>query len=281
MITEEQRQDRKNYIGGSDIAVILGLSPYKTPYQLYLEKKGHAEPEPETPYQYWGTRLEPILREEFEKRNFVSIEEPKDTKCHPLYPFLRGNLDGWIREWDEIFEAKTTLAYNRDKWGEDGSKIIPPEYIVQVAFYCSIMNCPTAHIAVLIGGNDYRELIYKRDEDLENKIIDEACKFWQSLQDNTPPNPTNVTDLKLRFPQEKSEKKLQINNEISNLLTSLSEIKDEIKYFQEMEEKTKFNVLNFMQDAEVLVDENGTYLASWKANKKGTRTFLIKGKNNE
>ena len=74
MITEQQRNERNQGIGGSDMPVILGLSSYKTPYQLYLEKTGQFKSEQEqNQFQYWGEQLEGVIRDEFAKRNNTSL----------------------------------------------------------------------------------------------------------------------------------------------------------------------------------------------------------------
>src|SRR6185312_1484725 len=105
MITEEQRLARRNSIGGSDMSIILGLSSYKTPYQLYCEKKGIIDNSSEqTQLQYWGNQLEVLIRKEFRKRNRVKVTTPKEVIIHPFYSFLRGNLDGFIPKWNAVFE---------------------------------------------------------------------------------------------------------------------------------------------------------------------------------
>jgi putative phage-type endonuclease len=277
MITEQQREERKLGIGGSDMPIILGLSSYKTPYQLYLEKTGEVENNGEmTPFQYWGHQLEGVIRDEFAKRNNVVIETP-DSLVHPFHDFLRGNVDGFIPEWNAVLEVKCSAGFMAHEWGEDGSDVIPMQYLVQVAHYCAVMNADCTYIAVLIGGNDYREFKYTRDFDLESKIIDAAKKFWECVQTRTPPEPINQVDLKLMYPKHDPEKTKTIAPEVAEQLTTLVDTRFKIKQLSEVEEKYKFNIMQFMQDAEVLVNLNNEPLVSWKANKRGTRTFLMKG----
>ncbi len=277
MITDKQRVERNLGIGGSDMPIILGLSSYKTPYQLYLEKTGLIEVNnEETPVQYWGNRLEAIVREEFALRNNVKVETP-DTVVHPFHDYLRGNVDGYIPEWNSILEVKCSSQFMAYEWGEDGSDVIPMQYLVQVAHYCAVMNADSAYIAVLIGGNDYREFKYKRDLELESIVIDAAKEFWDCVQNKKAPAPIKQIDLKLMYPKHDPEKMVSVNNDISEQLTKLTETKFKIKELNEIEEKFKFNIMQFMQDAECLVDESGKPVVSWKANKKGSRTFLLKG----
>jgi putative phage-type endonuclease len=277
MITEQQRKERLLGIGGSDMPIIMGLSSYKTPYQLYLEKIGEAETSNEmTNPQYWGSKLEGIIRDEFAERNKVTVETP-ETIVHPFSDFLRANIDGYIPEWNAILEVKCASSFMAHEWGEDGSDVIPMQYLVQVAHYCAVTNADCAYIAVLIGGNDYREFKYIRDMDIERKVIDEATKFWQRVQDRNPPDAVNQVDLRLMFPKHDPEKTKTIDTPVAEQLTQLSETRFKIKALTEVEEKYRFNIMQFMQDAECLVDGQGKPIISWKANKRGTRTFLMKG----
>ena len=277
MITEEQKIARKNGIGGSDMPIILGLSTYKTPYQLYCEKKGIIQPDTEeSNFQYWGNQLEPVIRKEFAKRNHVKVLTPKETITHPFYDFLRGNIDGYIPKWNSIFEAKCSHAFMAKNWGDSGCDVIPMEYLVQVAFYCCITNSDSAHIAVLIGGNEYREFKYSRDLDLENNIINSAANFWHAIQNDMAPPATAMIDLKIMHPSSTNGKKKLTNDETSGMLCSYKEIKEKIKQLEDQANKDKIKILTYMEDAECLMDDTGNYLATWKSNKNGARAFLIK-----
>lgn len=278
MITDIQREERKLGIGGSDMPIILGLSTYKTPYQLYLEKIGEIDSSfEETELQYWGHQLEPLIVQEFMKRNNVKVVESPDSYVHPFHEFLRGNLDGFIPEWNAVLEVKCSNQFMAKEWGDIGSDVIPMQYLVQVAHYCAVTNADCAYIAVLIGGHDYREFKYTRDKELEAIVIDAAKNFWECVQNRTPPEAVNQIDLKLMFPQHAPEKVVPITPDIEKELTELANVKLTIKQASELEDKYKFTVMRFMKDAECLTDSTGRPIVSWKANKRGTRTFLMKG----
>jgi putative phage-type endonuclease len=277
MITEEQRQQRMLGIGGSDMPIILGLSRYKTPYQLYLEKKGIVSTGDEmTPVQYWGNRLEEVIRDEFSIRNKVKIETP-DTLIHPILNFMRANIDGYIVDWDSILEVKCSSQFMANEWGEDGSDAIPMAYLVQVAHYCSVKNANSAYIAVLIGGNDYRQYKYVRDFDLEKSIIESASAFWEAVQKDLPPPAVNQVDLKLMYPRHNQGKQINLSDDVYTHFNKLTEVKAKMKELQEIEEESRFKIMEHMKDGECLVDVTGRPLVTWKANKRGARTFLLKG----
>lgn len=294
MITEEQRIERRMGIGGSDLPIILGLSSYKTPYQLYLEKIGEIEPTfEETPVQEWGHALEPIIRIKFaEKHGFrlrAPVEDSKyaslsnlitydlESQSHPFHEFLKGNLDGFIPELNAIHEIKCSNQFMAYEWGEDGSDVIPMQYLVQVAHYCAVMNADCAYITVLIGGHDYREFKYVRDLELEITLIEAAKQFWERVTTRTPPDASKMIDLKLMHPNHTPKKSITINGNVSEQLTTLYNIRSQLKEFNGIEEQCKFNIMKYMEDSEFLTDGTGKEVISWKTNKRGSRTFLVKG----
>jgi putative phage-type endonuclease len=280
MITEEQRKLRRLGVGGSDISVILGLSSYKTPYQLYLEKAGLIEiSNEETPLQYWGNVLELTIRKEFAKRNKVRVTTPKETIQHPFFDYFFANVDGFIPKWNAVFEAKNSSQFMSSHWGENGTDIIPMQYLVQVAFYCSVLNAPCAYIAVLIGGNDYREFKYTRDLELESRILDSAKEFWNAVITNTPPAPINQMDIKIMYPKNSPNKACTIDAEISENVKELHSMRKKIKELESIEERNRVKILDYMKDSECLMDDSGKILATWKANSKGSRIFLVKQAN--
>lgn len=145
MTKEEWLQERKNGIGGSDAATIIGLNPYKTNIQLWEEKTGRREAIDisDKPYVQYGTYAEEHLRELF-KLDFpqyeVSHQENTIIK-HPKYPFLFASLDGQLvdKETGElgILEIKTTnilQSMQKEKWKDK----IPDNYYCQVLHYLNV-----------------------------------------------------------------------------------------------------------------------------------------------
>ncbi len=165
-------------IGGSDVSVIAGINPYKSAYQLWLEKTGQIEPaESENEYTHFGTVLEPVIRREFTERTGLKVRQKHMLLQSEEYPFMLANLDGVINLNGEmcIFEAKTASAYKLDEW-QSG---IPPEYMLQVQHYMAVTNTKKTYIAVLIGGNHFLYKLIERDNEIISKIIAMEKYFWE------------------------------------------------------------------------------------------------------
>ena len=94
---EEWLQLRKTGIGGSDAAVILGISPFKSTWELWNEKVKELQTLPEeTEAAYWGKLLEPVVREEFTARTGLRVYIEPYLLQHNQYSFMQANLDGFL-----------------------------------------------------------------------------------------------------------------------------------------------------------------------------------------
>ena len=165
-------------IGGSDVSVIAGINPYKSAYQLWLEKTGQTElAESENEYTHFGTVLEPVIRREFMERTGLKVRQKHMLLQSATYPFMLANLDGVINLNGEmcIFEAKTASAYKLDEW-QSG---IPPEYMLQVQHYMAVTDTKKAYIAALIGGNHFLYKLIERNNEIISKIIAMEKYFWE------------------------------------------------------------------------------------------------------
>jgi putative phage-type endonuclease len=164
--TKGQRHDewlafRTKGVGGSDMGTILGLNPYSTPYELWLEKTGRQQPEDIS--GKWaivkGNALEVELRRRFRALHpeYQVIDGIDISLVSKTYPLMHASLDGFI--YDEasdswgILEIKTANANRgRTDWHDDtGELIAPAYYVAQVTHYMAVTGYQGAYIAVLIG----------------------------------------------------------------------------------------------------------------------------------
>ena len=277
MLTEEQKQRRKEGLGASESAIIMGYSTYKTPYQLYLEKTGIVTAEDEqSEQQYWGNALESAIIKRFEEENHVEVTFP-DTVYHPDYPFIFANLDGWIAADHAVVEAKCVNSFQRGQWDMAATDGIPLAYLIQIAKQCAITNAIRGYCAVLVGGNEYQQFIYERDLPLEALIIQSDIEFWDKVQKRIEPDPINTTDCRLKFKDVKEGKTAIATFKISHTLADLANTKLKAKDLESREDMLKMAIMQFMGSAEYLMGQQEEILATWKANKKGTRVLNLKG----
>ena len=180
-------EERQRYIGGSDVAAIAGLSPYRTALDVYAEKKGLAAPFEGNEFTYWGKELEDVVARRY-ARDTGRLIEPAGFLVHPKHSFVAGHLDRQNTADRLVIEVKTAGMRQADRWGEEGTDEIPEEYLAQCAWYMLLTGYSHADVPVLIGGNDFRVYRIERDQELEGFLLDAAVKFWtENILKDQPP----------------------------------------------------------------------------------------------
>lgn len=178
---------RKNGIGGSDVAAILGISKWQSAVGLWLDKTNQAdEPEKENEAMQWGSIMEPVIRNHFAKVMGKPVAEVKAILRHPEYPFMLADVDG-VTVDDEgnpaILEIKTASEYKRDEWEDD----IPAYYQTQVQHYLCVTGVQKAYVAVLIGGNSFKVFEVDADAEVQQMLITVERDFWNKVQNMIRP----------------------------------------------------------------------------------------------
>lgn len=261
---QEWLRERKNYLGGSDLGAIAGLNPYRTALDVYLDKTSDDIRCETSPAMRWGTLLEDTIAKEYAEVTGQTIEIEPNTIYHPSMKFLGANIDRWVGDKEYVLECKTAGFTRGKEWGEEGTDQIPESYLVQVAYYAAICAVPKVDIAVLIGGQDFRIYTYERTKELEDKLIKIACNFWHNhIEKRIPPKCVSTRDTFNLFPQSNYQEIVAESNIIEKL-QELKGAKEEESRIQSTIEKLKTDIQEFMRDYDVLIDNNGNVIATWK-----------------
>lgn len=259
--------DRTKGIGGSDAAAILGLSPWRSPHDVWLEKTGRAEPQRETERMRWGTLLEDAVAREYAERTGARISRSRKTLRHPQHAFLVAHIDRWsVRDGRRgILEVKTT-ARKSDQWGTPGTDGIPPYYAAQVLHYLGVTGAPWSDVAVLFLDRMEME-VYRvpRDEEAIRLIRETEIAFWRDhVETDTPPPPSPSEDLARRWPRETPGKTVEADAEMREIFEDLLVIRREIARLEAAEQDLRKRIELVMGDAEALTID-GRPVATWKA----------------
>ena len=201
-LTKEQLEARRAGIGGSDAATVLGLNPYTTAYELYLDKIGEAPPEDEDflkESRYWGSVLEQPVADRYAEETGYKIQKANNLIRSKKYPFMLANIDRKVVGEDRRigFEAKT--AARPDGWGDSGSNEIPPYIMLQVQHYLAVTEYDTWDLAVLIGNRDYRMFRIDPIQDIIDQLIEAEEEFWDRVENKVAPEPQWQSAATTRF----------------------------------------------------------------------------------
>lgn len=185
----EWHQMRRNKIGSSDAPVIMEVSPWTTPYQLWEEKIMGEKHIPKNPFEAAikdrGQTLEKIALDKF--CELTGLLMVPDVVFHPKHEWMMASLDAIDVEKKNIVEIKcpgeldqaTALA------GQ-----VPEKYFPQLQHQLEVCQIEKAYYFSFDGTNGVLLEIY-RDEKYIKKLISKEREFWEKLQDLIPPDLTS------------------------------------------------------------------------------------------
>lgn len=244
-------EERKKGIGGSDSPVVLGVSPFKTPRELALEKLGLLPDQDETPAMRRGRDLEAVAAKMFTDRTGVELVEVGEILTHPEIPWWRANIDRVTTDGQTVVEIKAPGFRQCSKIRREGIS----EYIqIQGQHYLMLPRFKAAIYVVLdIDRWDIIQIDQKPDTELQNIIFDADNKFWRAIQngeipeDDTPP---------IELPAVGDSRVLKVSSpEWLQAVSDLREAEDILKDAQEVKEAAKAEILRLMGDFEIAESE--------------------------
>lgn len=187
---------RANGIGGSEIAAVVGLSPWQSRFSLWHLKRGTLPKQEENAGMRWGTILEPVICDHFASQHPELWCWEAGTFQHHERTWQLANVDRMLMPTQDvtadtqplgILEVKTASSFDAHEWGR-GPEDIPPYYRCQVLWYLDVLELPVAHLAVLIGGSDYREYVIPYSASEAEWLREQGAAFWQTVLDGDAPD---------------------------------------------------------------------------------------------
>lgn len=174
--------ERRKGIGGTDAAAILGVSRWSSELQVWLDKRGEGLPVQESEPMRWGRAVEDAIATEYAIRHGRLLWNPEAVMAHPEHPILIGTPDRIVLDTmtsRPAYGLEIKTSRYGDGFGESGSQEVPHDYAAQCAHYMAITGADRWDLAVLIGGNEYREYTLERDADLEAAMVERLLRWWQ------------------------------------------------------------------------------------------------------
>lgn len=262
---EEWLRWRTKGIGGSDVSVIAGVNPFRSIFQLWLEKTGQVEPEEtENDNTHFGNVLEPVVKREFSKRTGLKVRAKRALLQSEEYPFMLADLDGVIYENGKmnLFEAKTASAYKQEIW----EKGIPEEYVLQVQHYMAVTGAEKTYLAALVGGNRFYWKVVRRDEQKIAEIIELEKAFWEENvlagKEPVPDGSGATTDFLNEKYASSNGNTILLPEEALSLCRRYEELSGQLNELQDKKDAVSNQLKNFLKNNESGVI--GEYRVTWK-----------------
>ena len=271
---EQWLEVRKGGIGSSDAAAAVGLCPYKSQLELWMEKTGRTPAEDAPPGmddpRYWGTLLEPYVAVAYSQQTDRKVRKVNAVLQHPSFPYMLANLDREVVGCPDvqILECKTAGEWGSKLW-RDGV----PEYVqLQVQHQLAVTNQQAADVAVLLCGQRLEIHRIERDEEVIARLMVLEARFWQYVTTDTEP-PADGSEsagkaLRQLYPGGGNTLDFCEDRDLSDTFAELVALKDELDVRGKHAEQLKQTLQQAMGDAARAVFATGE--VSFKRAKDGT-----------
>jgi putative phage-type endonuclease len=276
LINQDFSLDRSKYIGGSDIGAILGLSRFKTPLEVWMEKTGKETKKLDSLPLRFGSFAEDFVAREYSRATGFELLHDESIYLHPEHSYMSAHIDrfvlnGGVSARSRILECKTANPFSSSEWGEIGSDEVPMSYLCQCIWYMAITGIDKTDLAVLFGNSDFRIYEIDRDQALEALVIAKATTFWNEyVLKDIPPPVSSEQDCQTLFSKGDPAKSIEAAQETLELTKRLHLLNSEIDVREEELSFIKQNIMSQMGEAELLTYQGRT-LATWKAPKPSFR----------
>lgn len=177
--SSEWHELRSKGIGGSQVGTILGLNQWESAYTLWAKLSGKIpESFEQNEKMYWGTVLEPVIRDEWAKQNpeFEIFETGTWAD-----DYRHANPDGILKLGDDygLLEIKTA-GYRWD--------VVPPQYVAQCQWYMHLLGLKWCKLVVLFQGNALETYDLDYDEEFSKTMVARVQDFWDGVKSDFAPN---------------------------------------------------------------------------------------------
>lgn len=281
MTHEDWLRIRQTMIGGSDVPALLGISKYKTPLQLYMEKIAEQPVELEDSDRLWfGKELEPVIARRWSLERDLPTENVNAILQHDTLPYMGADVDRRIVGTGGnpgILEIKTTNPYTYKQWADHGVAL---DHMAQIQHYLYITGYTWGSFAILVGGQQFHTLDVQRNDQLIDMIASRITRFWNDyVLPRIPPPAISTADTAALYPVAEKKKTMIVVPEMYEFVRRIREIKTQQKKLDDEYETLSVEIQNHMQDTEIL-EQDGEKVVSW-AGRAGYKRFDSKKFSND
>lgn len=276
---------RRKGIGGSDVPILMGESPWRSPGQLWNEKVGiedlDRDPNEETPIRLrLGTMLESVVAQMLEEEAGIKVQRLSNAIVRDeFYAGLFCSPDGFVLGDDgepvALVELKTADSSKAEEW-EEG--VVPSNYLLQIQHNLGVTGLPCAYLGCLIGGTrGFRWIKIDRDEPTIEEARAAALAFWEMVVAETPPPLTGAEGdtkaVRARYPREDPGKTVTLDADMLDLAWELDRIKPELERLQERDAEIRNQIRAALGDAETGLLPDGS---GWSYKTQKRAEYIVK-----
>jgi predicted phage-related endonuclease len=239
---------------------------------VYLEKIGQAEREDISHIEavQWGLKLQEIIGREAGARLKMELKEADYELFHPKHQWMASHFDFISADGKTLVEVKNYNQSKRNQF-EPETGLTPAADRAQIIHECAVHGVEHIVLAILFGGQELVLTIHKVTESEKEELIQTEAKIWASIQSKTPPECSSVEAARKLYAVS-TDKGVIANAQLEHACQQLKAIKNQIKQFEEAEEKLQGFIQGQMKEAGSLITFDGKVLATWNS-AKGSKRF--------
>lgn len=263
MPRDEWLELRRKGIGGSDAAAIVGLDRWRSAFDVYADKVGLKQEEPDNEAMRQGRDLEGYVASRFAEVTGKKVRRRNAILQHPEYPHIIANIDRWVVGENAGLECKTTSVLNRAKFSQGE---FPPSYYVQCMHYMAVTGAERWYLAVLVLNKAFHVFTIERDEAEIAALVQAEKHFWEEhVLKQIPPAPDGSEStseiIKQLFPEARESAEIALFGYEYKIQQYL-ELDAKVKVFESERDKLKQEIQLAMADAEIGRAQG--YIVEWK-----------------
>ncbi len=245
-IRKEFLESRRAGIGGSDIAGILGKSPYIRPIDVWLAKTKRTHLldaiDNDAQYLWWGNALEDLIARRYSEVTRYALKGDVGILQHDKHPIILGSPDRLVVGQPRGLEIKNA-GFKGPLWGEPGTDELPEHYLIQCAWYMAVTGLERWDLAVLFGGNRCEIYHVHRDLELEDMMVDAGLQFWHDYVATDKEPPLDSSDRYGAYLAKKfatgTDRVIPIAGELRSAAEDLYKVRKVQKMLEEREQMAK------------------------------------------
>ena len=186
MSRPEWLEMRRNSIGGSDAAAIVGISKWSTPMTVWADKTGRLPDKPDSEAMRIGRDLEDYVSRRWMEETGKRAHRVNAMLYNQDYPFAHADIDRAVSGESAGLECKTTSDLDIKQFKDVE---FPEKYYVQCVHYLAVTGFDRWYLAVLVFGRGFNTFTLERDEAEIQALMEAERSFWELVQSDTPPAP--------------------------------------------------------------------------------------------
>ena len=268
---EEWLKYRESGIGSSEVATIVGLNPWESPYQLWRRKIGIDAPKEENFAMKAGHYLEDAVARFWQDETGCEIIKRSAIDwliVNTDKPYMRVSPDRtfWLNGLPKSASNKGILECKTTQMSIDADDL-PKHWFCQVQYQLGVAELRQGSLAWLCSGREFGYKDLSLVPDFFGWLCEEVDRFWiDNIQGKKEPEAITVQDVLLKYNRHTNGKIIEITDEVYEAYLGLKQIKSEISALEDRKAELEEKIKLCFGDAEA-VSYGGQTIATWKSPK--------------